>query len=126
MKALLPLVFSLFILAFTTFPGDVKEVVSAFKEANVEKITKHFDESLQCNINGRTGTYSKDQAAMLLRAFFQNQALKRFELVHTGKSGNAEFFVGTLSGKNGNFRTTVYIKTYANHCAVQDISIEQQ
>lgn len=126
MKTFLPCFLIIVLLSFAQVPGDVKEVVAAFKEKNPTKISQYFDQTVQFNLNGKTGTYSKDQASVLLKGFFQNYNVTDFELMHTGSSGNADYFVGILRTKSARFRTAVYLKSYLNKKTVQDISIEQQ
>ena len=59
-----------------------------------------------------------------LKDFFKNSAVKSFEVKHKGDNGNDIFCIGTLQTKNGNYRTTVFMKTKANKQVVKEIRFQ--
>jgi hypothetical protein len=100
------------------------EIVDALKSGDVEKLSRHFDQMVDISMPGKSNSYSKGQAEMVLKDFFTMNKVRNFELQHSGSNPSSNFIIGKLTTANGNFRTTVYIRQRGDKQLIQDIEFE--
>jgi len=116
--------FSIAIFAFAQ--GGIDDVISAMKSGNASGVTKYFDSYVDITMPDKSSNYSKSQGELILKDFFSNNGVKSFEVKHKGNNDNGDYCIGTLQTKNGNFRTTVYMRMKGDRQVIQDIRIQQQ
>lgn len=104
--------------------SSIDEVVNAFKTGNVSVIAKFFDNTVEISLPGKSNSYSKSQAEMVLKDFFTTNTVKNFEIIHKGENGGSQYCIGTLVTKNGTFRTTIFMKLKADKQFLQEIRLE--
>lgn len=104
---------------------SVDEVVSAIKSGSVSQLSKYFDHTIEITFTDKSNTYSKSQAELVLKDFFNNNVIKGFEIVHKGDNLNAQFLIGTLETKNGEYRTTIYMKQKGDKQLLQELRFEK-
>lgn len=107
-----------------TIALDIGDIITALKTGSAAGIAKNFDNTVEITLPGKTGSFSKSQADLILRDFFENNTVKSFTILHRGNNGGSEYCIGTLATKTGNFRTTVYMKQKADKQALQEIRFE--
>ena len=122
-KYLLYIFASLSMMSFT-IALDIGDIIAALKTGSAAGIAKNFDNTVEITLPGKTGSFSKSQADLILRDFFENNTVKSFTILHRGNNGGSEYCIGTLATKTGNFRTTVYMKQKADKQALQEIRFE--
>ena len=122
-KYLLYIIASLSMISFT-IALDIGDIIAALKTGSAAGIAKNFDNTVEITLPGKTGSFSKSQADLILRDFFENNTVKSFTILHRGNNGGSEYCIGTLATKTGNFRTTVYMKQKADKQALQEIRFE--
>ena len=122
-KYLLYIIASLSMMSFT-IAFDIGDIIAALKTGSAAGIAKNFDNTVEITLPGKTGSFSKSQADLILRDFFENNTVKSFTILHRGNNGGSEYCIGTLATKTGNFRTTVYMKQKADKQALQEIRFE--
>ena len=104
---------------------SVDEVISAIKNGSVSQLSKYFDNTLEITFTDKSNTYSKSQAELVLKDFFNNNEVRGFEIVHKGDNPNAQFLIGTLDTKNGDYRTTIYMKQKGDKQLLQELRFEK-
>ena len=104
---------------------SVDEVVSAIKNGSVSQLSKYLDNTIEITFTDKSNTYSKSQAELVLKDFFNNNEVKSFELMHRGDNINAQFLIGTLETKNGEYRTTIYMKQKGDKQLLQELRFEK-
>ncbi len=104
--------------------NELDEVIAALNNGNATEMGKYFDETVDISLPDKSDSYSKAQAVLILKDFFKNAAVKSFEIKHKGDNGNDIFCIGTLQTKNGNYRTTVFMKKKANKQVVKEIRFQ--
>lgn len=104
---------------------SVDEVVSAIKNGNASQLSKYFDNTIEITLTDKSNTYSKSQAELVLKDFFNNNIVKDFEIVHKGDNTGAQFIIGTLNTKNGEYRTTIYMKKNGDRQLLQELRFEK-
>jgi hypothetical protein len=118
---------SAFLITVVTFAqGGIDEVISAMKSGNASGVTKYFDSYIDITMPDKSSNYSKSQGELILKDFFTNNGVKSFEVKHKGNNDNGDYCIGTLQTKNGNYRTTVYMRVKDGKQVIQDIRIQQQ
>ena len=116
-----------FLISLSTFSqGGIDDVISAMKSGNASGVTKYFDNYVDITMPDKSSNYSRSQGELILKDFFANSGVISFEVKHKGNNDNGDYCIGTLQTKNGNYRTTVYMRLKGSKQMIQDIRIEQK
>lgn len=121
--ALLSVGFIVLLASFTRQNG-LEDVIDALKSGNAPGVAKHFDSYVDITMPDKSSNYSKSQAELIIKDFFANNGVKNFEVKHKGDNDNGQYCIGTLQTKNGNYRTTVYMRMKGNKQVIQDIRFQ--
>jgi len=100
-------------------------VISAIKIGSASQLSKYFDNTIAITLPDKTNAYSKSQGELVLKDFFDNNGVKTFEIVHRGENAGAQFIIGTLNTKNGEYRTTIYIRQKGDKQLLQELRFEK-
>lgn len=104
---------------------SLDEIISAIKNGNASQLSKFFDNTVEITFSDRSNAYSKSQAELVVKDFFNNNAVKNFEIVHRGDNDGAQYLIGTLQTNNGEFRTTIFLKQKGDKQLLQEIRFEK-
>jgi hypothetical protein len=104
---------------------SVDEVVSAIKNGSVSQLSKYFDNTVEITFTDKSNTYSKSQAELVLKDFFNSNVVRGFQIMHKGDNPGAQFLIGTLDTKNGEYRTTIYMKQKGDKQLLQELRFEK-
>ncbi len=102
------------------------DIVAALKTGSVEKMAKYFDSMVDVSLPGKSNSFSKGQAELVIKDFFTLNKVKSFELQHSGSNPSSNFIIGTLVTNGGTYRTTVYMRTKGDKNLIQGIEFEQK
>ena len=116
---------SMVLLFFLSSFVPVDDVVSAIKNGNASQLSKFFDNTIEITVSDKSNTYSKSQAELVLKDFFNNNIVMGFEIIHKGDNTNSQFIIGTLNTKNGEYRTTIYMKQKGDKQLLQELRFEK-
>ena len=111
MKHFITLSIIIAFLSSFTFRIGIDDVIAALKTGNASAVAKYFDNNVDISMPDKSNSYSKAQAILILKDFFDNNEVKTFEVKHKGDQNGGQFCVGTLQTKSGNYRTTIFMKT---------------
>lgn len=122
------LVLSILMFFFSSFKVNtgIDEVVAAMRSGNSTLIAKYFDDLVDISMPDKSNTYSKTQAELVLKDFFTNNPVKKFEIIHKGENAGSQFCIGTLYTKNGSFRTTIFMKQKGGGQLLQELRFENR
>jgi hypothetical protein len=120
MKRILLAIILIPLLSFT----NIDDIISAIKEGNSSKMAQYFDNTVEVTMPDKSNSYSKGQAEMILKDFFALKGVKNFTVIHKGEKGGSQYCIGNLITRNGNFRTTIYLKQKGDKQVMQEISFE--
>lgn len=109
--------------SFTLF-SSIDEVINAMKTGNTSEIAKFFDNTVEINMPEKNNSYSRSQAELVLKDFFNSNGVKNFEVIHKGENSGSQYCIGTLITKNGSYRTTIFMKQKGNRQLLQGINFE--
>lgn len=126
MKALFTslLVSTLVVLSSFVQKDDIDGVIGALRSGNADELSKYFDDNVELTLPDKSDSYSKAQAVLILKDFFNNNGVKNFDVKHKGDNGTGQFCIGTLQTKSGNFRTTVFMKMKGDKELVKQIRFQ--
>lgn len=121
---------SFFLVALLTLTASFKpvsgldEVIDALRAGNAQELSKYVDDNIEISLPDKSDSYSRAQALMVLRDFFNNNGVKNFEVQFKGENGGNQFCVGKLHTKTGSYRTTVFMKTKNGRQLVKEIRFQ--
>ncbi|MEM9053675.1 MAG: DUF4783 domain-containing protein [Bacteroidota bacterium] len=102
------------------------EIATAIKEGNSIQLAEHFMPSVDLTVGSAEDVYSKDQAEMILKRFFEDHEAVDFKLKHEGKSKLDDFYyIGTLKTNKGEFRLTYFLKKSEDIFMIKQFRIEE-
>ena len=125
MKTFFTSIFFLLLVVGISFSFTQKdEIIDALKTGDINKLSKYFDQMVDVTIPGKSNSFSKGQAELVIKDFFNVNRVKNFELQHSGSNPSSNFIIGKLSTSNGEFRTTVYMRQRGDKLMIQGIEFE--
>ncbi len=126
MKRFFTLVFIGALLSSFSFFASIDEVISAMKAGNSSEVARFFDNTVEINTPEKSNSYSRSQAELVLKDFFNTNPVKSFEVLHKGENGGSQYCIGTLVTRSGSFRTTIFMKQKGDKQLLQEITFESK
>lgn len=126
MKALFTSLLAASMVMMSSFmqPSTIDEVIGALRSGDASNLSKYFDDNIELTLPVKSDTYSKAQAQIILKDFFDNNGIKGFELKHKGDSPGGQYCIGTLQTKSGNYRAHVFMKSKGNKELVKELRFQ--
>jgi hypothetical protein len=113
--------------AFTLMAGPFEDVISAIKQGDAASLSKNLDNTVEINMLGKSNSYSKAQAEIILKDFFAKNNVKSFEIIHKGgQEGGSQFGVGNLVTSAGSFRTSFFLQKKGNTFVLNELRFENK
>ncbi len=120
------LIFSFLLSSFTRIDTiEIDDVLGALRSGNASQLSKHFDSRVDIALPDKSDNYSRTQAEMIMRDFFVSNGVRNFELKYKSEKEGANYCVGTLQTRSGNFRTTIFMKQKGDKQFLQDIGFQK-
>ncbi|MCB9251398.1 MAG: DUF4783 domain-containing protein [Flavobacteriales bacterium] len=107
--------------------GDVfSEVENAIGIGNAKLIEQHMNTSIELETPTSKGIYSRSQAELILKKFFQKYPPISFTITQKGNgAGGSRFSVGNyVSTRERTFRVTIFVKKNNQDYLIQEIKFE--
>ena len=121
-------VFIVLLLAMSSFVvrvDVVDEMAAAINSGNPKTITRFFVDNIDMKMIDKEEIYSKQQAEMMLKKFFDTHQVVRFAIAHKSEMKNgAQYAIGTLETKKGKFSIYFLTKMIGNKTFIQQFKIE--
>ncbi|HPD66172.1 MAG TPA: DUF4783 domain-containing protein [Bacteroidia bacterium] len=103
------------------------EIALAIKSGNSREIAKYFSARVELKINNTENIYSKAQAELLLRDFFNENPPVSFVIKHKSSSSKGlQYVIGYLQATTGKFRTYILCKDIDNVTYIQELQFEKE
>ena len=110
-----------------TPPGVIESIAAAIKGANSAGLSKYFSNTVEIIIPGKEGTFSKNQAEMIMKDFFAKNPATSFSTSQQGSSnGGAQFMIGTYKSGKVIFHVYVLVKPVAGQMLIQQLHFESE
>jgi hypothetical protein len=98
----------------------------AFREGDATQLAINFASSFDVILPGNEGTFSKQQAEMILKDFFNKNKPKGFLINHQGTSNDgSRYAIGTYRATNQNFRAYILLKSIGNKFLISQLQLEK-
>lgn len=120
---ILLLLLTLFTLA--TRAQDINGINKAIQLSDAKSVAAHFNDNVDLKIPGTDGVFSKQQAELILKSFFEQGKVTNYELKHQGKSKNDSYYlIGSLQKDNQIYRTYILLKKNGEKHQILEFNIE--
>lgn len=112
---------------FSILMADIStDINSSMKSGNFKTIASYFNASVELNIPGADGLYSKAQAELLLKEFFAKNTPRNYTIKHDGVSQDgSKYSIGALETSSGVYRTYYYLKNNSGAFLIKELRIEK-
>ncbi|MFW5663751.1 MAG: DUF4783 domain-containing protein [bacterium] len=106
----------------------VREINESIRTGNARETARHFGSTVDLKLPGNEGTYSRNQAELILRNFFSRNAVASFSVHHQRPSKDGSVYViGTYEAKNGqSYRTYFLVKKISDNMVLHLLQMEEQ
>lgn len=105
----------------------IDEITGAIRIGNAGELSRYLDSRVDISLPDKSDTYSKIQAEMIIRDFFSTNGVQNFLIKHRGTNGGgSEFCVGVLQTRNGDYRTTLFVKQKGDKQLLQELRFQAQ
>ncbi len=101
-------------------------VIMAVKNSDAETLSHTFNEQIELVLPQKTAVYSRKQAEMVMKNFFEQNQVSEFKLIHQGKKDKASYAIANYYTSNGQFRFTFLTKERSGTIYIHQIRIERQ
>lgn len=112
--------------SISSVSSSMDDVLSALKSGNAGQLARYFDARVDISLPKKSDNFSKNQAEMILKDFFESNEVKNFVVKHKGENAGSQFCIGLLETKNGNFRTKLYMRQKGGQQVVQEIAFQPE
>jgi len=112
-------------LAVASFVSPVNEIVKALNTGNAGQLSKYFDNYIELTIDDRTASYSKVQAEMIIRNFFNTHDVKSYTSLNITTNTTRQYYLGTLLTNNGNYQVSVLVSQIGGKQLIQQLSFDK-
>lgn len=110
---------------FTLTAQDFSGAAKGLQTGNAAELAKHFDGNVEVTILKTSSSYSKTQAEMVVKNFFNSNVPKGYKAIHNGESGGgAKYQIGELTTTTKTYRTYLFGKMKGSTFLIQEIRIE--
>jgi hypothetical protein len=108
-------------------PGANESIAAAIKAGNSGELAKYFNNTVEIQIPGNEGTFSKSQAEMIIKEFFAKNPPAGYATNQQGSSnGGAQFIIGTYKSGKLVFHVYILIKPVAGKMLIQQLHFENE
>jgi hypothetical protein len=133
-KASILVIFSLFLTLLisaetisSATPGVNESIAAAIKTGNSAELAKYFNNTVEIQIPGNEGTFSKNQAEMIIKEFFAKNPSAGYTTNQQGSSnGGAQFMIGTYKSGKLIFHVYILVKPVSGKMLVQQLHFENE
>lgn len=126
MKSVLGLAVLTVALVLVSFRPDynIDDIAVAMRSGNIKELARYLDTRVDIALPEKSDTYSKSQAEMIIRDFFNTNVVRNFLVKNKGENSGLEFCIGVLQTRNGDYRTTLFIKQKGDKLLLQELRFQ--
>lgn len=103
------------------------EITGAMRVGNAGELSRYLDSRVDISLPDKSDTYSKIQAEMIIRDFFTTNGVRDFLIKkRVNNGGGSEFCIGVLETRNGDYKTTLFVRQKGNLQLLQELRFQAQ
>ncbi|ACU57972.1 DUF4783 domain-containing protein [Chitinophaga pinensis] len=127
--------FGVIITAFTLSAANLKapaagpfdDVVTAIKQGDAGALSRYLDNTVEISMAGKSNSYSKAQAEIILKDFFSKNQVKTFELIHQVQSTNgSRVGIANVGTSGGAYRTSFFLQMKGGSMVLNELRFENK
>ncbi|MBI9037060.1 MAG: DUF4783 domain-containing protein [Bacteroidales bacterium] len=100
-------------------------VIKAISKGDASELSKLFNSTIDISIPENDGTYSKDQAEIIVKKFFKKNPVTKFSINHSGSSNDgSKYSIGTYKSNDKTFRVYFLLKKTSEKYFIQQLQFE--
>lgn len=103
---------------------SLDDITYAIRLGNAGELSRYLDNRVDISLPEKSDNYSKIQAEMIIRDFFTTNGVRNFVVRKLGFSGGSEYCVGILQTRNGDYRTTLFIRQKGDRQLLQELRFQ--
>ena len=108
-------------------PNAIMEITKAFKQSDEKKLAIFFNSTIDLELPGTDGSYSKTQSEVIMREFFNKYKVNSFVLNHDGSSNDgSKYMIGTYKTDNTELRLYILLKNKEGKLLIHQIQLEEE
>ncbi len=124
-KATTLLLILLAMLSFSANGQDISGITKAIQQGDSKTLASYFSDNVDLKIPKTDGVFSKQQAELILKSFFEEGQVNSYELKHQGKSKNESYYlIGSLLKENHHYRTYILLMKKAEKHQILEFNVE--
>jgi hypothetical protein len=106
----------------------LEDIVNAIKSNRTEELSKYFDNIVPVTINNNQTIYSRNQAEVVLKDFFERNLPKDFLVLDNGSpNSTTKFIIGNLITPSGlKYSVYILIKQKDSNYYFQEIRLNKE
>ena len=116
------------LLPFGVTSRDINDDISlALRAGNAKELTVFFNKNIDLKIRDNEGIFSKTQAELILKEFFDHYTASSFTILYQGSSKDgAKYSIGNLVTDKGMFRVYYYMKIVGETYRIFELSLNKE
>lgn len=100
-------------------------ITEAIKTSDASKLASYFNSTIDLELGGTEGSYSKTQAEMMIRDFFKTNPPVSYSVNHQGASTDgSKYIIGTYKTANKRYRLYILIKKQSKEMLIHQLQFE--
>ncbi|MHA7099439.1 DUF4783 domain-containing protein [Roseivirga pacifica] len=114
--------------AFAQEAEIIDLVEEALKSSSSREISKHLHNKVEIKLDGERNEYSKNQAEVVLKQFFQDNTAESCEFVHQGNNnaGGIIYAIGSYQTASVSYRVVVRAKKFSKEFKVYRLEFTKE
>ena len=99
----------------------------AVRAGSAKELAKHFNQSVDINLEGEVNIYSKAQGEFVMRDFFKKFPVSDFTIEHTGASKSGlQYAIGNFKSTSDQFNVLIRVKQSGSIYLIHEISFVKE
>jgi hypothetical protein len=101
-------------------------LAAAIKAGNSRELSRFFNTNIELVLPNTEDVYSKTQAELIIKDFFQKNQPANFIILHQGGKETSRYAIGTLTTEKGVFRVYFLLRIRDGEALIHQLRIEKE
>jgi hypothetical protein len=100
-------------------------IINAIRTGNSETLAGYFNTSIEVAVQDKEDIYTKQQAALIIKDFFNRNIPSSFSVLHKGGKEGSQYAIGNLVTSGGSYRVTILVKLKDSKLLIHQLRFEK-
>lgn len=106
--------------------ATIRDIGTALNAGSSKELINFCNKTVEIKINGESSNYSKAQAEVVLKSFFNKNVPKGFNYIHKGTSEGLKYTIGKYTHEGGAFRVVMFIKKIGDNYLIDTMNFSKE